>query len=749
MQHYRNAVLKNSNLTEKTSFFQQKYLSFYLSVVMMGMAGQVLAAEETDTAQVSKDLPIITVYANQEPKKPETVTQINRDNLDKLGAGSMSDIVKYLPLVTAPKAVSGGGSAWDGAGTSGYNIRGVDGNRIGLDVDGIDLASAAPEPASLRGNSFGVGRDYIDPEMFSEIEIASGTSSVEKDGIGGRVSFKTKSSEDYLSSTKQFGGSFKNGYSSADDAWFSALTAAAGNETVKALVAYAHRDGHETKSEGKLAENPVDWTSDAILAKALWNFTSNQQLGFTFDYYKRNVDRFIDSQTLGRTYPRGGSQNEVAERSRYALDYVLKSDAMLLDRLSAQVYYQKTTNDNLMNAFYLTYPRKIQNNFSSEVWGLNAQAQKTWKNHQFNYGFDASQSKDDRPWISTNLTTGAVTNTNFMVASDTQKYAAYFNDTMTFNVADRDLQVIPGLRAEYQKFDPKNTSTVLLTAQKQDQVQTNSSHYVAPNFAISYQLSPDYYSYFKYNRGVRVPSATEMAGSYNPGRGYSVIGNTELKKETSDAFELGLKMTPIEGIGFNISGFYTKYHNFVDYAELPQALDRDMFTYQLQNIANVNIWGAELSTRVDLGQFIDHADGFSLALVAGKTKGNAKNSAGDKTNVNSVQPEKASFTFGYDAPEHVFGLGLTATAVGSKLATQDASIDSSGNNYRRVAGYSIYDLSSYWNITKFMKINLNLNNIFDKKYWEYATVGTLTSDNLIDRATMPGRNVVASLEFKF
>ncbi len=42
--------------------------------------------------------------------------------------------------------------------------------------------------------------------------------------------------------------------------------------------------------------------------------------------------------------------------------------------------------------------------------------------------------------------------------------------------------------------------------------------------------------------------------------------------------------------------------------------------------------------------------------------------------------------------------------------------------------------------------------MFDKTYWDYAAVGTITGTNqasLIDRAAEPGRNVVASIEFKY
>ena len=141
-----------------------------------------------------------------------------------------------------------------------------------------------------------------------------------------------------------------------------------------------------------------------------------------------------------------------------------------------------------------------------------------------------------------------------------------------------------------------------------------------------------------------------------------------------------------------------------------------------------------------------------MALVAGKTKGTAKNKDGLKTGVNSVQPEKGSLTFAYDNPNKVFGLGLTATAVGDKIASKDVTTYQDDVAYQRVAGYTIFDLSAYWNINKFTKVNVAFNNIFDKTYWDYSAVGTITGTNqasLIDRAAESGRNIVASVEFKY
>ncbi|MCF9046760.1 TonB-dependent hemoglobin/transferrin/lactoferrin family receptor [Acinetobacter nectaris] len=727
------------------------YLNCCIALVLGGVSLSVNAQES------NIKLPVITVYAEQNQKIPESFAVINEQNLERMGVTNMASIIKYQPLVSAPQTAVGSGNAWDGSGTSSYNIRGVEGNRVGLDIDGVELPDAAPEPDSGKGNSFSSGRDFIDPELFSQVTIQSGTTNVSSDGIGGRVVFKTKSPQDYLKNGKKFAGEVKGGYSSADDAWFSSVATAIGNDTVKGLAIYSHRDGHATEGEGRLPTNPVNWKSDAVLAKLLWNISDYQSLGATFDFYEKQTNRYISSDLLSSLYPKGAKQNVDGQRIRYSLDHSLKTENVsLFDELNTNLFYQTTKSDNTTRAFYAGRAgngnRIILNNYTEDNIGINLGAKKQFSLHQFNYGLNFSQQNSDRPWQQFNAD-GSVTTQNRMVKSKTNKYAAYISDAMQWEIAGNPLVVTPGLRYQFEQFKPENNNQVLTSAAKQAQISEKDNAYLAPSLAISYEFSPNYYSYLKYNRGNRIPTAAEMSGAYDPGRGYSIIGNSQLKKETSDAFEIGLKTTPIDGIKVDVTGFYTKYNNFIDYRMLnvPIAGDSSM-TYQLQNMANANIWGGEISTRVDLAQFVSHADGFSLALVAGKTKGNATNIAGQKSSLNSVQPEKASLTFAYDDPDQRYGLGFTTTAVSDRTASKDvstANITGTTQNYSRVPGYVVHDLSAYWKANQFMTVNVSLNNIFDKKYWDYASVGTLTSASLIDRATLPGRNIVASLAFKF
>lgn len=741
-----------------TAVLKPRYLSLCLLALMTASITTVSYAEENNSEKRKLEknenaLTTITVYAEYKNDAPVSRTSINRENMDKTGVTDMAGIVKYLPLVNAPFSVGGSGTFFDGTGTSSYNIRGIDANRIGLDVDGVDLAEATvstyvpPKSMSKRG----AGRDYIEPEMFTSVDIVSGTTDVSTDGIGGRVSFKNKSPEDYLVDGKTVAGTLKAGYSSADSAWLSSVTGAVGNDDLKALVAYAHREGSETKPNSKTAAFPADWTSDAVLTRLLWNVSDQHQLNFTADYYKKKSDTDNIAADLFSNFKSDAKQHQDIDRTQLSIDHIFRpNDFVLFDKLNSKIWYQESNNDtdtSFMNS--ATVARDFSTTYKEKNTGIKIEASKELTNQKLKYGITAD--KKDYASTKLDLRNGvpitSIYQGSYLLNSELKRYSAYVADDIRLDVLGRDLTLTPAVRFERQEFRPEITSY--------SDIQAKDYNYVSPSFSASYQFTPDNYSYLKYSRGNRIPSPTEIGGIYqtmlaNPA--YIVVGNSNLKKETNDAFEVGLRNTSIEGIKFDLTGFYSKYKDFIDYFNYGNTPQYPFGYYRAENLANAQIWGGELSTRIDLGQFIPNSDGYSLALVAGKTKGSAKNKNGGKSGVNSVQPEKGSFTFAYDDPNKVFGLGMTATAVGGRMATRDVSSYQDDIKYQNVAGYTVFDLSAYWNVTKFAKLNVALNNIFDKTYWDYAAVGTITGANqasVIDRAAEPGRNVVASIEFKY
>ncbi len=117
--------------------------------------------------------------------------------------------MRYEPLISATGASGGSGngkSGFDRGGYTGYNIRGMESNRVGIDVDGIAQPNATGRGYVGRSglNTFGIGRDYIDPYMYGSVDIQSGATTTEtaNSAIGGNVSFRPKSADDYLRPAK-------------------------------------------------------------------------------------------------------------------------------------------------------------------------------------------------------------------------------------------------------------------------------------------------------------------------------------------------------------------------------------------------------------------------------------------------------------------------------------------------------------------------------------------------------------------
>lgn len=84
------------------------YLNCCIALVLGGVSLSVNAQES------NIKLPVITVYAEQNQKMPESFTVINEQNLERMGVTDMASIIKYQPLVSAPQTAVGSGNAWDG-----------------------------------------------------------------------------------------------------------------------------------------------------------------------------------------------------------------------------------------------------------------------------------------------------------------------------------------------------------------------------------------------------------------------------------------------------------------------------------------------------------------------------------------------------------------------------------------------------------------------------------------------------------
>ncbi|MEA5104910.1 TonB-dependent receptor domain-containing protein [Pantoea sp. S18] len=739
--------------------------------------------------------PVLTVTAPKQQAGNKTT--ITAQELQKRGANDFGSIMRYEPLISATGSSGGssaGKSGFDRAGYTGYNIRGLESNRVGMDIDGIPIPDATGRPYVSRtgNNTFGIGRDYIDPYMFGSVDIEKGATAVDQPNtsIGGNVSFHNKSADDYLSSDKNTYFGYQSGYDSSNRSWHNGITAAAGDDELRGLFVYSRRDGQETENNsGVIDAYPANWHSDAFMTSGIWQPNDQHKLSATFDYYhKTNHSHYDTWDTSGNTV--WGTAQQQSDTRRWGInladEWTPYND--FIDTLTTRLYWQQTqAHDNTYLPTSASQYGFVYSDFNVDTYGFDTRGTKTLGRHELSAGVNARLDNSERPFRQepTPSTFSAITQPQ----SDSRTFAVagYLQDKINFDLNSHNFAVIPGVRVMYQSTKPKdlgdltNGSTVL-TEEQVDALygKTNSDTQVLPSLTFQYDLTPALTTYLQYKRGVQFPTTSQLYGSWNLGSSYAgsaqyaLIGNTDLKTETSNNFEWGLKGQATEGVTVNTSVFYNQYKNFIAYTRYRRSANPEMFvnvpsniytSYQAENRDKAYIYGAEISTKVNYGTWFPQVDGLSSTFALGYNEGKSKSSyAGDKyIDLDSVAPLKAIVGLAWDDKARGYGAALTATFVKGKQATATnresytntgTAITDSTSEYMRVPGYGMVDATAYWQATKNVKLSGGIYNITDRKYWDYTSSRTLTSSNAQERndinlAVMPGRTFQLGVNVDF
>ncbi|NJR42287.1 MAG: TonB-dependent receptor plug domain-containing protein, partial [Akkermansiaceae bacterium] len=302
-------------------------------------------------------LPEVVVVATRYSQSwldTNSAVQVDREELDRRGANDLSGLVKYDPLLSLPFDFSSGDGAfgYGGSGYSGFNIRGVEGNRIAIELDGIrqppQYVSTSFDQGS-DGGAGGVGRDYFDPAMFDLVEILKGGSSAlyGSDAIGGVVSMQTLQAEDLLKE-RDYGGLVRTQHFSVNDGFAGQIGGAVRSGDFEFLLLYAGRTGHETKNNGSIPPNPVDFQSQAILANANY-IHGEHRFELTMENYQRETDIDARSATTStfKVFDKSVLNFEQIQRQRVGLKWKYNFASTWIDHLESHLYLQKADTESL------------------------------------------------------------------------------------------------------------------------------------------------------------------------------------------------------------------------------------------------------------------------------------------------------------------------------------------------------------------------------------------------------------------
>lgn len=750
-------------------------------------------AEEVDSKNHHENVNATIVVKQTITPDKVTSQSISADQLKKMGANNFGGIMRYQPLISAFGSNSGsrnGKSGFDRGGYTGYNIRGLDGNRISLDVDGIPLPDATGRSYAISTgeDSFGIGRDYIDPYLYGMVNITSGSASQNKikNVVGGSVSFVSKSPDDYLIGDKTYYLGYTSGFDTTDHSWHNGVTSAFGDHRARVLLAYSRRDGQQTRNNSDYLDSyPMRWNSDSFLINGVLNPNDTNRITGTLDFYHKSSREHApmwkarNSKALHDSIVGDARQKNTTQRYAVSLSHELTPyDNIIIDRMENKIFYQQTHvsditfNDQSIVVTYFSRRDKIEredtlektgtfSSLNTKTFGLSSEITKQYGIQTLNYGMNFLGVQTTRPFqqIGADYPT-------MQPQGDSHTYDVniWAGDTITSGA----FSVMPGLKYSWHKINPQGFAKPAddkalggLTLDELNRIhsKTFTDGQLLPSLILMYTFNDRFSSYLQYKRGVSYPTNSQISGIWlHPKIGPSSpagIGNPDLKTETSHQFEWGMVGEAVAGVTLRGSVFYNSYDDFIynrkyklrDYktgmvipggnealiAKLPASISSLTIS---ENRDKAYIYGAELTTKINYGKWLDTINGLSTTLAIGYNQGKSKSSyAGDGwVELDSVLPVKGVISMAFDDPQKRYGASITATFVKGKQAidpvrqnypnsdkTFDEFAAKNEKSYMRVPGYSIVDLTAYYNVTKNVNINAGIYNLTDRKYWEYAS----------------------------
>ena len=588
-------------------------------VLLAAIVSQTFPAFAADPApQAHQSLNEIKVIGGRKVQKLGE-EKIHRQALDKQMVSDESDLVRYDPGISV---VEGGRS-----GSNGFTIRGVDKDRVAINVDGLAQAESRSSEAfqELFGayGNFNANRNTSEPENFSEVTLTKGADSLKSGSgaLGGAINYKTKSASDYVSEEKPYHLGIKGGYIGRNSQKFSSITAAGTWLGLDALMVYTRRFGKETKNrstEGDISiknENeyvfdpingkpskyltyqstgiarsrpdPQEWVNKSTLFKLGYNFNERNRIGWIFedsrtDRITKELSNLWTGTTTSASKGDTRSRQDISYRKRIGFEYKNQLDKGPWDSLNLR--YDRQTID--MSTWTWDLPTDYaKNGINSDVyhmfrnirqktrqWGAEAEKQLDFSKSVWamQYGVGGNEgsnaNRDHSYWVRLYDPKYQTSNSQelaMLVESSSKNRFAYWNNTFQFGNDNR-YRLSAGLRHDKSSSRAKDNPNYSPGIRAQiPYLGSERSH-----SGFSYGVSFDWKFTSHLNLLAKYSTGFRAPTSDEtwllfPHPDFYLKANPNLKAEKAKNFELGLAGSGKAG-NFKLSGFQTRYRDFIE-----------------------------------------------------------------------------------------------------------------------------------------------------------------------------------------
>ncbi len=727
-------------------------------------AEQHAADPESGAAQPSGEpltfLDSVTVSATLRPaavvNTPGMVTVIDSETIQGRMLESFADLVKYEPGVYVENHVTR-------LGLNGFNIRGIGGNRVMTQVDGVQTSE------QFDFGPFNVHQAGLDVDTLKSVEIVRSANSAlyGSDALGGVVSLFTKDPADYLHGDRFYVGAKTTWDGRANDASGNLTLAGGGDRLQGSAFLSVNRGGQihnqgtvETANDTRTAPNPQDVRGAQVLAKLVFTATPGNVWRTTAEVYDTRVgtewysDRgradlgFLSYDTVD------SDAVDTQTRRRFSLDHTLVDRG--LDQVSWRLYGQFNDTSQVIDRQRLNFgfgppsPSHRQGTVDYEQVGYGGTAQgQHWLGSADNgvrLTFGASYKTDRfdilRDRTETNTRTGALVPTRLIFPT---KYFPESDVVEAGSYVQAELQlgrfsVVPGVRYDHFGLDADQNDPIFI-ASLNPEAADFSDGAVSPKVGAAVRITDVVTVHAQYARGFRAPPYHDInTGFTNPAGGYTTLPNASLRAETSDNLEVGVR-TAFDRASLEVTGFSNRYDNFIDLTALGFNPRTRLLEFQAQNLEQAEINGVELRGEAYLTDSVMIRGSYARIEGVEILQDATVPALAEETPLGSIAPNEGVLGIRYIQPSGRWGAELSLRLVESYQGAPD-------EDQFEPASYQVVDLVSHFALAEELTLRLGALNLTDAKYFEWWNVrGRQANDPVIDRYSSPGVSFIGSLGY--
>lgn len=659
-----------------------------------------------------------------------------------------ADLWRYIPGVQ----VESSGARFS---ARSVNIRGVGGNRVVIELDGIPV-----QDRFSVGNFAFAGRSGAEADFIRRIEVLRGPASslYGSKAIGGVVAVSTFDPEDLAGGPGGQGALVRGGYASDWDSLGGAALGAWQGERAGMLLGVAHRQGHEPSHSADPA-NPdrIDRDREAGLAKLTLAHRGADWLRLTLEGDREEtaaaMNSLVGQGRFANTTALTGDDR--ATRTGVALDGRLRGEPFSMEGV---IYHRetRTRQDTVDVRELLARPVRVERefNYDTDISGARGRVARTFElggfRHRLMLGTDYSRTRleESRDASEIGLLDGQVAKVvlgerfplrDFPVTTS-QETGVFLQDEI--DAVAGNWTVIPSLRLDRTRItvrdDPAwrqaNPEAVLAE-------QTVSD--LSPRLGILWRPSRSFQGWTQVAGGFRAPPAEDLnIGLDIPLFGTRAVPNPDLESESSIGWELGMRV----GAGdawLRLAAFHTDYRDFiVSLAPLGPDPETGTLLFQSRNLDRARIRGIEFEAEAPLGQLSPALRSFRAGLSGYWAEGEDRRSGAA---LDDVGPPAAVLYLDWHSSS-----GLWDARLAGLFTRGKAPADAGGQQRFEVPGHGIVDFVVGWRATERLALRAGIFNVADKTWWRWGDVRRLPADDpLIPARSAPGRSLSVSLNLGF